>query len=97
MVATRSYGTVNFSGHTPGAKMEFVPLDRITHPAHTFNGQHDIRVRDRELLVRALMNKDVQRVVDVMVTHEIPMSRAGEAFEIQVTKQCGKIYLNTLE
>jgi threonine dehydrogenase-like Zn-dependent dehydrogenase len=95
MAATRNYGHVNFSGHTPGAKMEFVPLDRITHPAHTYNGQHDVRMRDRERLVRALLNKNVQRMVDVMVTHEIPMSRANEAFEIQVTKQCGKIYLNT--
>jgi hypothetical protein len=34
-------------------------------------------------------------MVDVMVTHEFPMSRAGEAFDIQVSKQCGKIYLWT--
>jgi hypothetical protein len=39
------------------------------------------------------LNKDVQRGIDVMVTHEFPMSRAGEAFDVQVSKQCGKIYL----
>jgi hypothetical protein len=58
-------------------------------------GQHDVRIRDREGLARALLNKDVQRMIDVMVTHEYPMSKADEAFEIQVSKKCGKIYLHT--
>jgi len=30
-----------------------------------------------------------------MVTHEYPMSKADEAFDTQVSKQCGKIYLHT--
>ncbi|NQD95339.1 zinc-binding dehydrogenase [Pseudomonas sp. CrR25] len=95
MQAARMYGNVNFSGHTPGAKLEFSALDAVTHPAHKLTGQHDVRQIDREGVVRALTNKDVQRMIDVMVTHELPMSRAGEAFEIQVSKQCGKIYLYT--
>lgn len=95
MDATRVYGNVNFSGHTPDSKLDFVALDRIAHPAHTLSGQHDVRARDRERLVLALLDKDVQRRVDVMVTHEFPMSRAGEAFDIQVSKECGKIYLHT--
>ena len=95
MAATRLYGTVNFSGHTPGAKLEMSPLDHVIDPAHTFTGQHDVRSKDREGLARALTNQEVQRMIDVMVTHEYPMSKAGEAFEIQVGKQCGKIYLHT--
>lgn len=95
MAATRLYGTVNFSGHTPGAKIEFSPLHHVIDPAHQLVGQHDVRVRDREGLARALMNADVQRMIDVMVTHEYPMSKASEAFETQVSKQCGKIYLHT--
>lgn len=93
MAATRKYGTVNFSGHTPGAKIEFSPLHHVIDPAHQLVGQHDVRTIDREGLMRALLNKDVQRMIDVMVTHEFPMSRAGEAFDVQVSKQCGKIYL----
>jgi len=93
MAATRKYGTVNFSGHTPGAKIDFSPLHHVIDPAHQLVGQHDVRTIDREGLMRALLNKDVQRMIDVMVTHEFPMSRAGEAFDIQVSKQCGKIYL----
>lgn len=93
MAATRIYGTVNFSGHTPGAKIELSPLHHVIDPAHSIMGQHDVRTKDREYLVRALMNKEVQRMIDVMVTHEFPMSQAGEAFDIQVSKQCGKVYL----
>lgn len=95
MQAARMYGNVNFSGHTPGAKLAFSALDAVTHPAHKLTGQHDVRQIDREGVVRALTNKEVQRMIDVMVTHEVPMSRADEAFAIQVSKQCGKIYLYT--
>jgi len=95
MAATRLYGTVNFSGHTPGAKIALSPLHNVIDPAHTLLGQHDVRAIDREGLVRALLNKDVQRMIDVMVTHEFPMSKAGEAFDVQVSKRCGKVYLHT--
>lgn len=95
MSAVRKYGQMNFSGHTPGAKIDLSPLHHVIDPAHTLFGQHDVRSVDREYLVRALMDPDVQRRVDVMVTHEFPMSQAAEAFAIQATKQCGKIYLWT--
>lgn len=93
--ALRKYGVMNFSGHTPGAKLEFSPLHHVIDPASTFTGQHDVRIKDREGLVRALSYPIVQRGIDAMVTHEFPMSRAGEAFDVQVSKQCGKIYLWT--
>lgn len=95
MAATRVYGTVNFSGHTAGARLEFSPLHHVIDPAHRMLGQHDVRAIDRERLIRALLNRDVQRMIEVMVTHEFPMSKAGDAFEIQVSKRCGKIYLHT--
>ncbi len=44
-----------------------------------------------------LCNPQVQKNVDAMVTHEFPMARAGEAFEVQVSKQCGKIFLRPEE
>jgi threonine dehydrogenase-like Zn-dependent dehydrogenase len=97
MSAVRKYGKVNFSGHTPGAKIQLSPLHHVIDPAHTIMGQHDVRSLDREYLIRALLDPQVQRMIDVMVTHEFPMSRAGEAFDIQVSKQCGKIYLWTQE
>jgi len=93
MSAVRKYGQINFSGHTPGSRVSLSPLQHVLDPAHRISGQHDVRVRDRERLIRALMDPEVQRMVDVMVTHEYPMSRAGEAFAQQVSKECGKIYL----
>jgi len=93
MSAVRKYGQINFSGHTPGSRVSLSPLQHVLGPAHRISGQHDVRVRDRERLIRALMDPEVQRMVDVMVTHEYPMSRAGEAFAQQVSKECGKIYL----
>jgi len=95
MEALRKYGNMNFSGHTPGARIDFSPLHHVLDPARTINGQHDVRAQDREGLVRALSDPIVQRGIDAMVTHEFPMSRAGEAFDVQVSKQCGKIYLYT--
>jgi alcohol dehydrogenase len=95
MTATRIYGTVNFSGHTPGAKIDMSPLHDVIDPSHHLMGQHDVRIQDRERLVRSLLNKDVQRAIDVMVTHEFPISQAGDAFDVQVSKKCGKIYLYT--
>lgn len=95
MQATRKYGNINFSGHTPGASIDLSPLHHVIDPAHSLWGQHDVRAMDRERLVRSLCNPEVQRMVDVMITHEFPMSRAGEAFDLQVSKQCGKIYLWT--
>ena len=95
MAATRLYGNINFSGHTPGSRLALSPLHNILDPAHTLQGQHDVRAQDRERLVRALTDPLVKRCIDVMVTHEIPMSKAAEAFEVQVSKKCGKIYLQT--
>ena len=95
MSATRLYGNVNFSGHTPGAKLELSPLHHVIDPAHQLQGQHDVRAIDREGLARALTNKKVQQMIDVMITHEFPMSKAGEAFDVQESKQCGKVYLHT--
>lgn len=93
--ATRLYGKINFSGHTPGVKFEMSPLLHVLDPAHSFLGQHDVRARDRERLIRMLSDKRVQKMIDAMVTHEFPMSQADEAFKVQVSKECGKIYLHT--
>ncbi|MEP2028213.1 MAG: zinc-binding dehydrogenase [Paracoccaceae bacterium] len=93
MAATRIYGSVNFSGHTPGARLDFSPLDAITHPAHRLIGQHDVRAQDREGLVRCMMDAQVQKMIDIMFTHVYPMRDAEEAFKTQISKQCGKILL----
>ena len=93
MQSLRKYGQMNFSGHTPGAKLELSPLHHVLDPARTIFGQHDVRAVDRKGLVRSLLDERVQQMIDVMVTHEFPLSEANEAFRLQASKECGKIYL----
>jgi threonine dehydrogenase-like Zn-dependent dehydrogenase len=93
MEATRVYGNINFSGHIPGQSLQLEGLRDVVDPQHTFTGQHDVRKIDRESLVRMLCNPQVQKNIDAMVTHVFPMSKAGDAFDVQVSKQCGKIFL----
>ena len=56
-------------------------------------GTIDSRRIDRPGIIRTLRNKEVQRMWDVIATHEFPMSEAEEAFKISATQKCGKILL----
>ena len=58
-------------------------------------GTIDSRRFDRFGIIRMLRNKEVQRMWDVVATHEFPMTAAAaeEAFKISATQQCGKILL----
>jgi L-iditol 2-dehydrogenase len=90
----RRYGGLFAEGFTPGG--ETYPLNSLTQiqDRHIrYTGGHDVRVRDREAIVRMLLDPEVQEHVDVMVTHTYPMSKAQEAFEVGVSKRCGKVYL----
>lgn len=89
----RKYGQMNFGGHIPGVNLNLSPLNDVIDRAATLFGQHDVRAIDRTGLVRSLRDDRVQAMIDTMVTHEFPVSRASEAFALQATKQCGKIYL----
>lgn len=93
LTATRLYANVNFSGHTPDAHLQFSPLEHVIHKAHKFTGQHDVRQIDREGLVRCLNDKKVQKMIDAFITI-FPMSEADKAFELQISKKCGKILLD---
>lgn len=56
-------------------------------------GTIDSRRIDRPGIIRTLRNKEVQRMWDVVVTHEFPMKEAEAAFRISATQRCGKILL----
>jgi threonine dehydrogenase-like Zn-dependent dehydrogenase len=91
----RRYGRIFHLGFVPGS-LENLPihiLDQIINRHVWITGGHDVRFRDREGLVRMLQDPEVQRMIDIMVTHEFPMSKANEAFEAALSKQAGKIYL----
>ncbi len=54
---------------------------------------HRTGIRQPLLLPQPPRNKEVQRMWDVVVTHEFPMSEAEEAFKISASQLCGKILL----
>jgi threonine dehydrogenase-like Zn-dependent dehydrogenase len=56
-------------------------------------GTIDSRRIDRPGIIRMLRNKEVQRMWDVVVTHEFPMTEAEEAFKISASQRCGKILI----
>lgn len=92
------YGTMCFAGHTNEQKIEVEPLNDIIHKHATWIGGHDVGLTERDSLVAMLQNPDVQREIDIAVTHEFPMSQAEDALILAgTTKQCGKIYLHPRE
>jgi threonine dehydrogenase-like Zn-dependent dehydrogenase len=95
MEAVRRYGGVYFMGFLVGSK-EKLPIhitEQITNNHIFLTGGHDVSFRVREGLVNMLLEKRVQDKIDILVTHEFPMSHAQEAFEVALSKKCGKIFL----
>ena len=40
-----------------------------------------------------LRNKEVQRMWDVMATHDFPLAETDDALDLTVSRQCGKILI----
>jgi threonine dehydrogenase-like Zn-dependent dehydrogenase len=95
IAAVRRYGGVFFFGHVPGSqhKLELHVLDEVMNRHVHLTGGHDVRWIDRQGLVNMLQVKEVQRRIDMMVTHEFNMSEGKAAFEAALSKKAGKIYL----
>jgi len=94
MAGLRRYGRLYSLGHgDPAVPYSLSILNDLVDRHITWTGGHDVRFRDRDGLLRMLADPDVQRHIDTIVTHTFPMSRAAEAFEVALTKDCGKIYL----
>ena len=93
MAGLRRYGTLFSLGFTGSEGYTVSVLNDMMDRHIKWTGGHDVRFRDRDGLLRMLCDPAVQAQVDTIVTHTYPMSRAGEAFEVALTKECGKIYL----
>lgn len=89
----RRYGRLYSLGHSGPGKYSLSILNDLMDRHIAWTGGHDVRFRDRNGLLRMLGNRAVQRNIDTIVTHDLPMSRAAEAFEAGLSKNCGKIYL----
>lgn len=90
----RRYGGLYSLGFVPGGEgytLNFLTSLMDRHIRWT--GGHDVATKDRDGLIRMLGDPKVQAAIDATVTHSFPMSQAAEAFEVGLSKQCGKIYL----
>lgn len=58
----------------------------------TIHGAWHFGLADADRIMRVIAGSGA--LVDQMVTHQLPMARAQEAFELQVTGQCGKVLLH---
>ena len=93
MAGLRRYGTLYSLGFTGSQGYSVSILNDMMDRHINWTGGHDVRFRDRDGLLRMLCDPEVQRAIDVIVTHTFPMRRAAEAFEVALSKNCGKIHL----
>lgn len=89
----RRYGTLFSAGHAGSQTYSLSILNDLIDRHIVWTGGHDVRFRDRSGLVRMLGDSEVQRQIDIINTHSFPMTEAAEAFEVALSKNCGKIYL----
>ena len=95
MKALGQYGRMYFAGYVPQSN-EKLPIHVETEliSKHvTLTGGHDMAARDRQAHIEMLRDKEVQRMIDISLTHRMGWSRAKEAFELALSKKCGKIDL----
>lgn len=77
----------------PNRVLRVDPYGGIAEKNLKITGTIDSRRIDRPGIIRTLRNKEVQRMWDVVATHEFPITQAEEAFKISATQKCGKILL----
>jgi len=96
--ALRHYGTMTLLGyaaHEKDLKLELNTEWDLCWGHKQITASFDVAFKDRLSLVEMLLEKPVQEKVDEMVTHQFPMSKAEEAFDLLINhKGCGcKVHL----
>jgi L-iditol 2-dehydrogenase len=88
--AVRRLGQVGFIGWGGGpAPGNMIPDGRTLHGCWHWN------LNDYPKMLRLI--KDSAKLIDKQITHRFPMSRVQEAWELQLTGNCGKIILDPRE
>lgn len=85
--ATRRRGRVSFVGW--GGHVE---VDNMVPPGLDLMGIWHWNLRDTALMIQTIRANRAK--LDRLITHRLPMSKAGEAFELQCRRECGKIVLD---
>ena len=88
--ATRRRGQVTFVGW--GGHIE---LDNMIHQGLTLQGCWHWNLCDTPRILQTIRN--CHDLIDKQITHSFPMSRVAEAWELQLTGNCGKVLLKPWE
>ena len=94
--AVRHYGNVILLGYAAQEKDMTLNLHTETDLCwchKTITASFDVAFNDRGDLLEVLQEPWMQQQIDKLVTHEYPMSRAAEAFEMILSKQACKVHL----
>lgn len=85
--ATRDWGKIAFVGE--GGTCSFTPSPDILHGQKTIYGSWVTSLWRMEELVENLVRWGIHP--DRLITHEFPLERAGEAYALMNSRNCGKI------
>lgn len=95
--ALRPYGSLVLLGYAADQGKELKWALNTEHGlcwSHkTITAHFDVNVNHRNGIIQTLGDPWVQGMIDRLVTHIMPMSKASEAFEMLNEKKAGKIYL----
>lgn len=89
------YGSMHFQGFIPGSpeRLPLHTLEDVMNKHITLMGGHDVAVRARQGLLDMLLDPDVQKAADILVTGEFNMSDGAAALEAAQSAAAGKVYL----
>ncbi len=85
--ATRDYGKIAFVGE--GHSVTLNPSPDLMHPTKTIYGSWVTSIWRMEDLVEHLVRWGIHP--DQLVTHQFPLEKAGEAYALMASGQCGKV------
>ena len=95
--AIRHYGTLVLLGYAadegPELKWELNTEWGLSWGHKTITSHFDVNFNHRQELIETLAVPWIQKQVDKLVSHELPMTRAAEGFEALIRKEAGKVYL----
>ena len=87
--AARSKGSVSFVGAV--SELNLNPRRDIVSKGLTLHGAWHFNLADSPRIMEVVKNES--DLLDKLITHTFPMSKVQEAWELQITGNCGKVIL----
>ena len=91
--ATRRRGIVSLIGESGGLTINV--SDDLIRKGLTIRGIWHWKLSDSHLMMKMIAESKAQ--LDLQITHTFPLSRVKDAWELQISKECGKVILHPWE